>query len=294
MKQQLNTQEECLLYFEKLRWGKKVSCPYCFSQKTHLAKNEQGRHFCYNCVKSFSVLVGTIFEDTRLSLPVWMPIIKKMLKSKNIIPAKSLSEDFGITLKTAWLTAMKIRCAMIDSETSLQGLLTMDTNYISIKQKSKKLDKYFDRAETKESKVRKLTSKQPFSEMGELTPVNLIGLLKHYIKHDENNPSTTTRCYDAMDKAIEQISQKHTEQNKGGKKQSLKDNYWAFIKNGIHNQSKSLSEKYLPFYLLEYEFKFKRKGAKNIFPQFMKHIFSEHFKAMKLNNNIIKKQVAYA
>jgi transposase-like protein len=294
MKQQFNTQKECLLYFEKLRWGKKVCCPYCCSEKTHPSKNEPGRHFCYSCVKSFSVLVGTIFEDTRLNIPIWINIAKEMLKSKNIIPSKLLSERFGITVKTAWLTAMKIRCAMIDNESSLHGLLAMDSNYISMKQKSKKLDKYFAGTETKYLKVRKLNNNPHFRNMGELTPVNLIGLLKHYIKYDESNPCVTSRSYETTDKAIEQISQKYTQHNKIGKNQTLKDNYWAFIKNGIYSENKSPSEKYLPFYLLEHEYKFKRKGTKNIFPQFMKDVFSEHSIAMNLNHNIIKKQVTYA
>jgi transposase-like protein len=294
MKQQLNTQQECLLYFEKLRWGKKVVCPYCFSDRTHPAKNEQGRHFCYNCVKSFSVLVGTVFEDTRLSLPIWIKIIKQMLKSKNIIPAKSLAADFSITVKTAWLTAMKIRCAMIDNETSLQGLLSMDENYINRKLKSKKLGKYFPGSEEKVYKVNKLSNSQHLKSFGELTHINLTGVLKHYIKYDENSASTTLRSYETMDKAIEAISQKHGEQNKSDKKQNMKDNYWGFIKNGIYNESKSLSAKYLPFYLLEYEYKFKRKGFKNIFPQFMKDVFSDHAKAIDVDSPAIKKQVAYA
>jgi len=247
MKQQLNTKQECLLYFEKLRWGKKVICPYCFSNRTHPAKNELGRHFCYNCVKSFSVLVGTILEDTRLSLPVWISIIKQMLKSENIISAKSLAADFGITVKTAWLTAMKIRCAMIDNETSLRGLLSMDENYINRKLKSKKLGKYCPTSEESLYKVQKLGDKPHFKSLGELTSVNLIGLLKHYIKSDESNASTTLRSYETMDKAIEAISQKYGEQSKSDKKRNLKDNYWPFIKNGIYSESKSFSAKVFLF-----------------------------------------------
>ena len=294
MKQQFSTQEECLLYFEKLRWRKKVVCPYCFSEKTHKAKSEQGRHVCYNCVKSFSVLVGTIFEDTRLSLPVWISIIKDMLKSKRIIPASILSAKFGVTVKTAWLTAMKIRCAMIDNETSLHGLISMDNKYIKLKHSSKKLGKYFPSSDEKKVNIQRLNVSHPSKDAGSVTPVNLTGLLKHYINQDKSKPSITVRSYETMDKLIEQISQKHTEQYKGGKKQRLQEDSLAFIRNGICNENKALSAKYLPFYLLEFEYKFKRKGIRNLFPQFMKDVFSDTPKSINISNTSIKKQVAYA
>ena len=293
MKQQFNTQEECLLYLEKLRWNKKVICPYCFSEKTIKTKNEPGRHFCYNCVTSFSVLVGSVFEDTRLNLPTWIAIIKAMQKSKNIIPAQTISENFSITIKTAWLTAMKIRCAMIDNNTSLHGLCSIDDTYIKTKLKSKKLSKYFSESEAKQKGIQKLSAIRKGKDSGGLMPVNLIGVLKHYIRHDKKQ-TATMRSYDAMDKAIEQLSHKHSELQKSSGKQSLKEDDWTVIKNSIYKENKTISAKYLLFYLLEYEYKLKRKGTKNIFLQFMKGLFSEESKSIIVNNSIVKKQLAYA
>ncbi len=293
MKQPFSTQEACILYFEKLRWRNKVICPYCFSEKTHKAKNEIGRHFCYDCVKSFSVLVGTIFEDTRLDLPTWIAIIKAMLKSKNSITAQTISSNFGITVKTAWLTAMKIRCAMVDKETSLHGLFTIDKKYIHKKHKSKKLDKYFSVAETKNARVKRLNASGGLNDSAEQITVNLVGLLKHYIKQ-EKNQVVTMRSYGTMDKAIEQISLQYAELYKDNGKQTLRGDDWAVIKKAIYQENKTLSPKYLPFYFLEYEYKCKRRGEKYLFPEFIKGIFSEYSKAIMMKNTIIKKQFAYA
>ena len=293
MKNQLNTQKECLAYFERLRWGKKVTCPYCLSTKTHRSKSKYGRHFCYNCVKSFSVTVGTIFEDTRLSLPVWISIIKTMLKSKNIITAQSLSDKFGITLKTAWLTSMKIRCGMLDERSRLAGLLPVDYSFIYSKRKSKKLHKYFVTETAKKAGAKKLTPDIFTNEPDDLNSLKLIGILKSYINHDKSTSVQVERSYAGMDKAIEQISRKYAELIKLSKQKSLKENYWAFIKNGIRQENKSLSPKYLPFYLLEYEYKFKRREDKNRFNNFMKHIFSGEYKADNVED-ISKKQLAYA
>lgn len=140
IQKKFSTQAKCLSYMEKLRWGKTVICPYCDSNRTFKYKNQQGRHFCYNCKRSFSVFVGTIFEDTRLELPTWFMIIGILLNSKSGIAAQEIKRQIGVTLKTAWLTAMKIRCAMISRKTQLHGVLEMDESYFGAS--SKKLSKY--------------------------------------------------------------------------------------------------------------------------------------------------------
>ncbi len=188
---------------------------------------------------------------------------------------------------------MKIRCAMVDKETSLHGLFTIDKKYIHKKHKSKKLDKYFSVAETKNARVKKLNASHGLNDGAEQVTVNLIGLLKHYIKQ-EKNKVVTMRSYSTMDKAIEQISQQYAGLYKENGKQTLKADDWAIIKKAIYQENKIVSPKYLPFYLLEYEYKGKRRGSKYLFREFMMGVFSEYSKTIEMNNTIIKKQFAYA
>jgi DNA-directed RNA polymerase subunit RPC12/RpoP len=75
-----DTQAKCLSYLEKLRWGKNVKCPYCDSKRVHAYKDQAHRYKCYSCKKSFSVLVGTIFQDTKLKLPDWFMITSLILQ----------------------------------------------------------------------------------------------------------------------------------------------------------------------------------------------------------------------
>lgn len=56
--------------FRQLRWGGKVVCPHCNSEKVY----RTNRGFkCANkeCYKKFSVTTQTIFENTKISLRVW-------------------------------------------------------------------------------------------------------------------------------------------------------------------------------------------------------------------------------
>lgn len=135
IQKKFDTQAKCLKYLEKLRWGKNVTYSYCDSKRTIKAKSEKGRHYCYNCKRSLTVFIGTIFEGTRLPLPTWFLTIGLMLNAKTGKSAQEIKRQTGVTLKIAWLIAMKIRCAMISKKTQLRGVLEMDESYFGNRKK---------------------------------------------------------------------------------------------------------------------------------------------------------------
>jgi transposase-like protein len=123
IRKNFNSRSGCLDYIEKLRWDNNVTCSYCESERNIRSKNEPGRHFCYQCKRSFTAFVGTIFEDTRLDLTKWFLIAGMMLENDKDITAKDIASLSGVTLKTAWLTMMKIRCAMVQEEPAMKKLM---------------------------------------------------------------------------------------------------------------------------------------------------------------------------
>lgn len=287
-----NTQVKCLKYLEKLRWGKTVTCTYCDSKRVVKAKSEQGRYHCYNCKRSFSVMVGTIFEDTRLELSTWFLTIGLLLNAKMGISAKQISRQLGVTLKTAWFTAMKIRCAMIHKKTQLHGVLEMDESYFGSSPKGKKMTKYTPDntpiIATATEKRGRGTAKVPVVGIVEksgnvqtkiiekLTTRNLMAMLKHYVKTDESVLVTDGfRSYAKMDEAIEHITVKHKDRTSKLNTNSI-EGYWSLIKNGIKGNFRSLSKKYLPFYLVEYDYKYNnRNSTSKLFEDFIKSALTE-------------------
>jgi transposase-like protein len=123
IRKKFNSSSDCLNYIENLRWGKTITCSYCASERNIRSKNEPGRHFCYNCKRSFTVFVGTIFEDTRLDLNKWFLIAGIMISREEELTAKEMADISGVTLKTAWLTMMKIRCIMVEEEPAMSRLM---------------------------------------------------------------------------------------------------------------------------------------------------------------------------
>ena len=309
IQKKFNTQSKCLKYLEKVRWGKTVHCAYCDSKRTIRAKSEEGRHYCYNCKRSFSVLVGTVFEDTRLGLSKWFMIAGIMLSDKMGVSAKQISRQTGVTLKTAWLTAMKIRCAMVDNNTSLHGVLEMDESYFS--SSNKKITKNTPDnlpvlstvTTTKRGRGTKKTPVVGIVEKGgnvktkiveKLTSRNLLTMLKHYVKTEDSVLVTDGfRSYAKMDEEIEHITVRHKEGKKGHLNTATVEGYWSILKNGIRGNYRSLSKKYLPFYLVEYDWKYNRRKNQAAFEEFLKTALK--MEPQMLNYKPVKntKEIAY-
>ena len=124
-------QETCINHLEALRWQNKPQCPYCKSEQSTKRVGTQ-RHQCNSCNRSYSVLVGTIFEDTKLALPKWFLAIAIILNAKKGLSSRQLSRDLGINRNTAWYVQMRIRKAMRegDDQDLFNGIVEIDETYI--------------------------------------------------------------------------------------------------------------------------------------------------------------------
>lgn len=63
----------CKQFLKEQRWGDDVVCPYCGHHHCYSRSNGQFR--CPNCLNNFSVLVGTIFENTKIASVKWFSAI---------------------------------------------------------------------------------------------------------------------------------------------------------------------------------------------------------------------------
>jgi len=124
-----NTEEKCFAQLEKVRYGEKPCCNFCGSHRLTKRKHSIKWH-CNACNKDSTVLYGTIFEDSRMPLTKWFQLIFIMLNAKKGISSKQISRDIGVTYKTAWYSAMRVRCAMLDWGEQLEDIVEMDETYI--------------------------------------------------------------------------------------------------------------------------------------------------------------------
>lgn len=123
----------CLAYLEQQLWKGKPVCPHCGSAKVYRLAN--GKQFkCGNkktCDRKFTVLVGSIFENTKVSLTTWMPAIYLCTSLKKGISSHQLARTLQVTQKTAWFILHRIRLMMGEPNPEpLEYLVEVDETYV--------------------------------------------------------------------------------------------------------------------------------------------------------------------
>ena len=132
-----NTKEKCQQAIIESRWSDgDVVCPYCGAH--HCSKRGDGRFRCNHCLKNFSCLVGTIFENTKLPLIKWFVAMYLISSHKKGISSHQLSRDLDITQASAWYMLQKIRLLYPQSDAeAFEGTVECDEVYIGGKEKWK-------------------------------------------------------------------------------------------------------------------------------------------------------------
>ena len=78
----------------------------------HYYLKTQKRWKCKECAKQFSVKVGTIFEDSPISLDKWLVALWMLVNCKNGISSYEVGRDLGLTQKSAWFVLQRLRLAL--------------------------------------------------------------------------------------------------------------------------------------------------------------------------------------
>ncbi len=111
-------QDEAAAYgwVEARVWPEGPICPHCGGferiSKMQGKATRIGLYKCYQCRKQFTVKVGTVFEDSHVPMTLWLQAMYLLCSSKKGISSNQLHRTLGVTLKTAWFMAHRIREAM--------------------------------------------------------------------------------------------------------------------------------------------------------------------------------------
>lgn len=104
-------EQTCIDTVAKMRWPNGPVCPKC-AHKEHYYLASQRRWKCKGCGRQFSVKLGTIFEDSPLSLDKWLCALWMVVNSKNGISSYEVGRALGVTQKSAWFMLHRLRLAL--------------------------------------------------------------------------------------------------------------------------------------------------------------------------------------
>src|SRR5580704_1479731 len=111
--QYYSDEQVCIDTVARMRWPNGPECPAC-GHKDHYYLKTQKRWKCKECYKQFTVKLGTVFEDSPISLTKWLPALWMLCNCRNGISSYELHRALGVSQKAAWFMLQRLRLALQD------------------------------------------------------------------------------------------------------------------------------------------------------------------------------------
>lgn len=139
-------EQKAVEFMEARRWAEGPACARCGSVDVYAMQSKGGgreanyRWRCRDCKRMYTVRTGTVMEESRLPMWVWVHAFWKACASKKGVSAKQIQRECDISYKSALFLMHRIRFAMGDDpkqQRKLKGIVEADETYVGGKPRNK-------------------------------------------------------------------------------------------------------------------------------------------------------------
>jgi transposase-like protein len=266
-------------HLEALRWANGRSCPHCgtldesgyVESKNHKA----GLYHCNACAKTFTVTVGTLFERSHIPLNKWLMAFHLFAASKKGMSAKQLERMLGISYKSAWFMAHRIREAMTSEPAKMlggpgsSGVVEADETYWGQKRDAsgKKSLPKSNSAGRDKMKILSLVERDGQKRSFAIPNVNastLAPIMKAHIDSRAFLMTDELHAYKSIGQSFaghESVAHSKKEYVRGKAHNNTAESSFNILKRGLIGTFHSVSEKHLQRYVNEFDFRWNTRQS---------------------------------
>ncbi len=260
-------------FMKSIRWPSgAVVCPHCGSKEvTFLSNAKLWKCKTKHPKQKFSAKVGTVFEDSPISLTKWLPAVWLAVNCKNGISSYEIARDLGVTQKTAWFMLHRIRLAMQDgSIEKMSGHVEADETFIGGKARNMHASK---KATVKQGGIGKVavmgllernapdkTSRVKLKVVQNVRRHNVQKEVRDVVEKGAAVYTDALRSYTGLaDEYVHQVIDHAECYVKGHVHTNGLENFWSLLKRGIKGTYVNVEPFHLFRYLDEQAFRFNER-----------------------------------
>jgi transposase-like protein len=266
--------DNCLRDLVAYRWPNGVTCPNCGrADVTFIAARRVWQCKARHPKAQFSAKVGTVFEDSPLSLSKWMAAAWMIANMKNGVSSWEIHRALGVTQKSAWFMMHRIRLAMQDSDGGgmLGGEVEMDETFIGGKSrnmhKKKRKEKIHGTGGADKEIVFGMVERGGrvrASHVGTRSKSELQAIIREQVAAGSAIFSDELKSHDGLDDTYQHGVINHAiEYVNGNIHTNGMENFWSLLKRGLHGTYVSVEPFHLFRYIDEQAFRFNNRKDMN-------------------------------
>ena len=248
-------------WFAGQRWPNGPHCPYCGSTNVQSgAKHKTMPYRCREkeCAKRFSVRTKTPMESSKLGFQVWAIALYQVTTNLKGVSSMKLHRDLGITQRSAWFLAHRLREAWKDHEPQFAGPVEVDETFIGGKEKNKHSNKKLKAGRGAVGKAIVVGAKDRETNhvsaavVGNTDAKTLQGFVGDHAAKGATVYTDDHGGYQGMPFEHETVKHSISEYVNGMAHTNGIESFWALLKRGYHGTYHHMSEKHLGRYIGEF------------------------------------------
>jgi transposase-like protein len=266
------TENACLEYLERSRWGGTLACLKCGSTKVARieTKGKRGKmrriYQCNEkgCFHQFTATTGTIFHDTHLPLKKWFIAIALIVDAKKGMSALQMQRHLKVNYRTAWYLCHRIRKAMEESPDFLKGTVEVDETYIGGKYDPRGRRQRYEKVPVVGMIERK--GRVHARKVAHVGSGQLVGLIRSHVLPEARVITDQFAGYGPVQRTHRHDVINHIQNfARGDVHTNSIENFWSLLKRGIIGSYHKVSIKHLDRYLAEFTYRFNRREVRDLF-----------------------------